>query len=226
MTGPALVAVAHGSRNPAVEDSTRALARQVTRLAPHLDVRVAFLAHGAMALADELDAAGADPVLVPLLLSTGYHVTADLAAAAQAAGARLAPPLGPDELLARALAARLAQAGVPARTPVVLAAAGSSDPQAAKDVAQQAGLLSAGLGAPVEPAFATGAPPSVPDAVRELATATGRPVAVASYLMAPGEFHDQLHRAGAAWVTAPLGDHPAVAGLIVDRYRVAVRGAA
>ncbi len=225
MTGPALVAVAHGSRNPAAQESSQALGRQVRRLAPNLDVRVAFLAHGEVALAGELDAAGAEPVLVPLLLSAGYHVSTDLAAAAQAAGARLAPPLGPDELLARALAARLAQAGVPAGTPVVLAAAGSSDPQAAKDVARQAELLSAELGAPVEPAFATGPPPSVADAVAELAAGTGRPVAVASYLLAPGEFHDRLHRAGAAWVTAPLGDHPAVAGLIVDRYRVAARSA-
>ncbi len=226
MTGPALVGVAHGSRNPAAQQTTRALARQVSRLAPNLDVRVAFLQHGEVPLADELSAAGPEPVLVPLLLSTGYHVTADIAAAARAAGALVAPPLGPDQLLVTALTARLAAAGVPAGTPVVLAAAGSSDPQAARDVARQAELLAAELGVPVEPAFASAAEPSVETAIDALAARAGGPVAVATYLMAPGDFYDQLQKSAAGWVTAPLGDHPAVGGLVVDRYRVAVRAPA
>jgi sirohydrochlorin ferrochelatase len=50
---------------------------------------------------------------------------------------------------------------------------------------------------------------------------TGGPVAVASYLLAPGHFHDQLAGSGADWVTAPLGGHPALAGLVIDRYRAA-----
>ena len=51
--------------------------------------------------------------------------TADIADVASWAGARVADPLGPDELLLTALTARLAEAGVPDGTPVVLAAAGS-----------------------------------------------------------------------------------------------------
>ncbi len=43
--------------------------------------------------------------------------------------------------------------------------------------------------------------------------------ALDSYLLAPGQFHDRLTQSGADWVTAPLGDHPAVAALIIDRYR-------
>jgi sirohydrochlorin ferrochelatase len=42
---------------------------------------------------------------------------------------------------------------------------------------------------------------------------------VASYLLAPGVFQDRLRASGAAWVSAPLGDHPAVAGLVLDRFR-------
>ena len=42
---------------------------------------------------------------------------------------------------------------------------------------------------------------------------------MASYLLAPGVFHDRLAASGAAWVSAPLGDHPAVAGLVIDRFR-------
>jgi hypothetical protein len=44
---------------------------------------------------------------------------------------------------------------------------------------------------------------------------------VATYLLAAGQFHRRLTESGAEWVSAPLGDHPAVAALIIDRYRVA-----
>jgi sirohydrochlorin ferrochelatase len=222
MSSPALLAVAHGSRDPAATDVVRTLARQVRRLAPVLDVRVAFLGHAEPSLPAELDAAGANTVVVPLLLSAGYHLSSDISGAASSAGARVAGPLGPDELLLTALTARLAEAGVPAGTPVVLAAAGSSDPAAAADVRQQAELLAERLGVPVTAAFASATPPTVPDAVADLRALMDGPVAVASYLLAPGQFHDQLVASGADWVTEPLGGHPAVAGLVIERYRRAV----
>ncbi len=221
MSQPTLLAVAHGSRNPAAAQVIRNLAGQVRRLAPVLDVRVAFLGHSDPSLPDELDAAGADTVVVPLLLSAGYHVTADIAGAATSAGARVAAALGPDQLLVTALTARLAEAGVPDGTPVVLAAAGSADPAAAADVRQQADLLASALDAPVLAAFATSPQPAVSQAVASLRSRTGGPVAVASYLLAPGQFQDQLAGSGADWVTEPLGGHPALAGLVIDRYRVA-----
>jgi sirohydrochlorin ferrochelatase len=222
MSSPALLAVAHGSRNPAATDVVRDLVRQIRRLAPVLDVRVAFLGHAEPSLPSELDAAGANTVVVPLLLSAGYHLSADITGAADEAGARVAAALGPDELLLTALTARLAEAGVPDGTPVVLAAAGSSDPAAAEDARQQAGLLADRLGAPVVAAFASAAVPTVPEAVAGLRSRTGGPVAVASYLLAPGQFQDQLAASGADWVTAPLGGHPALAGLVIERYRKAM----
>jgi len=216
---PALLAVAHGSRDPAAADVVSALARQVRRLAPMLDVRVAFIGHAEPSLPDQLGAAGSNAVIVPLLLSSGYHLTSDIADAASSAGARVAGPLGPDDLLLTVLTARLAEADVPAGTPIVLAAAGSSDPAAADAVARQADLLAAELGVPVLGAFATAAEPTVPSAVAELRKRTGGPVAIASYLLAPGYFQDQLADCGADWVTEPLGSHPALAGLVIDRYR-------
>ena len=222
MTSPALLAVAHGSRDPAAADVVRALAGQVRRLAPVLDVRVAFLGHAEPSLPTELTAAGSNTVIVPLLLSSGYHLSTDISGVADVAGARVAAPLGPDELLLTALTARLAEAGVPDGTPIVLAAAGSADPLAAADVRQQADLLADQLGVPVVAAFASTAAPSVQDAVAELRERTGRPVAVASYLLAPGQFQDQLAESGADWLTEPLGGHPAVAGLVIDRYRKAM----
>jgi len=223
MSQPALLAVAHGSRNPAAADVVNALARQVRRLAPFIDVHVAFIGHAEPSLPAGLGAAGSNPVIVPLLLSSGYHLTADITGAATSAGARVADPLGPDELLLTALAARLSEAGVPAGTPVVLAAAGSSDPAGAADVHKQADLLAERLRVPVVGAFATAALPTVRQAVTDLRKRTRQPVAVASYLLAPGHFQDLLHQSGADWITEPLGGHPALAGLVIDRYRMAAR---
>ena len=223
MSNPTLLAVAHGSRYPAARDAVTALARQVSRLAPVLTVRVAFVQHAEPSLAAGLSAAGANTVIVPLLLSGGYHLATDIAGAARGAGIPVAGPLGPDPLLVTALAGRLAEAGVPDGAPVVLAAAGSSDPAAQADARRQADLLADRRGAPVTAAFATAARPGVTEAVAALRTQTGQPVAVAAYLLAPGHFLDQLHRAGARWVTGPLGAHPAVAGLVIDRYRAASR---
>jgi sirohydrochlorin ferrochelatase len=223
MSQPVLLAVAHGSRDPAASAAITALARQVSRLAPVLPMRVAFLQHARPAFTAELQAAGSNVVVVPLLLSTGYHLTTDITGAARAAGARLADRLGPDPLLVTALTVRLAEAGVPADAPVVLAAAGSADPAAQADARRQADLLAQRRGTPVTAAFATAARPAVPEAVADLAARTGQAVAVASYLLAPGYFWDQLRQSGARWVTAPLGGHPAVAGLVIDRYRAASR---
>jgi len=214
---PPLVAVAHGSSDPGAAEAVNALARQVSRLAPVIDIRVAFVQHAEPSLSRALAEAGDDAVVVPLLLSTGYHLTTDIAGLAK----RVADPLGPDQLLVTALMSRLAEAGVPNDVGVVLAATGSSDPAAASQVAAQAKLLATERGVPVAPAFAASGKPSVEDAVGDLRKTTGGPVAVASYLLAPGLFHDRLATSGADWVTAPLGDHPAVAALIIDRYRTA-----
>jgi len=229
MNGPTLLAVAHGSRHPGATATIKALARQVERFAPVLDIQVAFVQHAEPSLADALDAAGPDVVIVPLLLSAGYHLSTDIAGAVTAIDTaitatgnrpRVAGPLGPDPLLVTALAGRLDEARVPAGTPVVLAAAGSSDPQAAADVKDQANLLAVELGVPVVAAFCAAGRPTVAEAVASLRARTRSRVCVASYLLAPGYFQDRLSECGADWVTAPLGAHPAMAALVIDRYRI------
>jgi sirohydrochlorin ferrochelatase len=221
-----LVAVAHGSRDPAAQECVQSLTGRVARLASGVRVRAAFVQHAkpslAAALAGAAAEAGADggtgPVVVPLLLSGGYHLSYDIIAAARAAGVPVARPLGPDPRLVRALADRLDEARVPDGAPVVLAAAGSRDPRAVADTRRQAAMLAAYRRAPVVAAFASAAHPAVDEAVAVLASLTGRPVAVAAYLLAPGLFHDLLWLSSGAWVSGPLGDHPAVADLIVDRF--------
>jgi sirohydrochlorin ferrochelatase len=222
MSNPVLLAVAHGSRDPKAQRTVRSLARQAGELAPGVEVRAAFVQNAEPSLAGALAAAaGRRVVVVPLLLSAGYHLSHDIEETAARAGVPVTDPLGPGPALVPALAYRLRAAGVPAGTPVVLAAAGSSDPRAAGDARHQAALLASHLQAPVLAAFASAARPTVGEAVADLAARTGGPVAVASYLLAPGVFADRLRTSGAAWVSAPLGDHPAVAGLVLERFRSA-----
>jgi sirohydrochlorin ferrochelatase len=222
MSRPVLLAVAHGSRDPAAQQTVLSLAGRAGGLAPGIEVRTAFVQHAGPSLAEALAAAGGRHVtVVPLLLSAGYHLGTDIGGAAGRAGAPVAAPLGPDPGLVPALADRLRAAGAPAGTPVVLAAAGSTDPRAVGDARHQAALLASHLQAPVLAAFASAARPTVGEAVADLAARTGGPVAVASYLLAPGVFAGRLRASGAAWVSAPLGDHPAVAGLILERFRSA-----
>lgn len=116
----------------------------------------------------------------------------------------MAAALGPHPLLVDALHARLLEAGWPpapgaaarARAGVVLAAAGSRDPDSAADTGRTAVLLAERLGVPVVPAYASAAAPTVPEAVRALAARGRRRIALASYFTAPGRFHAES--AGAA----------------------------
>jgi sirohydrochlorin ferrochelatase len=248
---PPLVAVAHGSRDPAAADTVAALmdltaARAGRAGLPGLTVRAAYLGHARPPVADVLDGlAGAGPgeraaVVLPLLLTEAYHSDTDLpgvlrAAARDRPGLHLhyGAPLGPHPGLARALDRRLAQAGVSpapadaARTAVVLAAAGSSRPAANAAVARAARAWQAARGwRRVVPAYASAASPAPGEAVSALLREGERRVVVATYLLAPGVFADQVREqalaAGAEAVSAPLGAAPEVADVLLGRYRQAL----
>lgn len=226
---PTLVVVAHGSRDPRALRTVRALLRRVERQRPGLTVRLGHIEIEKPSLTDTLASLGGGrAVLVPLLLGPGHHVGYDLPRAAAAAPrlrTTIAAPLGPHPLLVRALHARLVEAGwrdEPHRandTGVVLAAAGSRDPRSAAATRRTAALLSARLGGvPVVPAYASAAAPTVPDAVRDLAVRGRSRIALASYFTAPGHFATRS-AAHAPWIaTAPLGDHPDLAHLLLHRY--------
>jgi sirohydrochlorin ferrochelatase len=228
MSRPVLLAVAHGSRDRRAQAAVRSLAAQVRHLAPGVDVRVAFLQHArpslAQALAEARAVAGTAVTIVPLLLAGGYHLGQDIAPAAGRAGVPVAGPLGPDPRLVTALADALSAAGAPDGIPVVLAAAGSADPAARAAAGRQAALLAAHRRAPVLAGFASAGRPTVTEAVAALAGPAAGPVAVAAYLLAPGQFHGRLAATGASWVGAPLASHPAVAALVLDRYAAAGLG--
>jgi sirohydrochlorin ferrochelatase len=226
---PALVLVAHGSRDPRALTTVRSLMARIRALRPGLPVRLGHIELNEPLLPDTLAALGdTRAVLVPLLLSRGYHVKQDIPemAATARGDIRTAGPLGPHPLLAEALHARLTEAGWPAApddtarrtTAVVLAAAGSRDPDSAGDTRRTARLLAARLGVPVIPAYASAARPSVPTALRALAARGRHRVAVASCFTAPGRFATQC-ASQAPWIaSAPLGAHEAMARLVLHRY--------
>ncbi|GAA4767533.1 CbiX/SirB N-terminal domain-containing protein [Streptomyces sanyensis] len=224
---PALVAVAHGSRDPRALGTVRGLLDLVRELRPGLDVRLGHIELNTPLLPDTLTGLdGAPGVLVPLLLGRGHHVRHDLPRAAAAASAplRIAAPLGPHPLLVEALCARLAEAGWSDResgsrgAAVVLASAGSRDPDSAVDARRTAGLLAERLGVPVVAAYASTPAPGVPAAVRALAARGRHRIALASHFTAPGLFSARC-AAAAPWIAAePLGAHPALARLLLRRY--------
>lgn len=232
---PALVLVAHGSRDPRALDTVRTLIERVRELRPHLDVHLGHIELNEPLLGDTLTslAGRRDAVLVPLLLGRGYHVRRDIpetAAAVPGLHARVAAPLGPHPLLVETLYARLVEAGWRTRTSdaarrasaVVLASAGSRAPDSAADTRRTAQMLAERLGVPVVPAYASAAAPTVPAAVRSLAARGRHRIAVASYFTAPGRFATQVAEE-APWIcAAPLGDHPAMARLVLHRYDQAV----
>ena len=169
--------------------------------------------------------AGTPVVIVPLLLSAGYHVRVDLIH--QSAGrpdVTIAPALGPDERLVDALAARLATVAPRPDDVLVLAVAGSSDDRANEDCRVTARMLGERLGREVAVGFLAAADPRLDVAV----AAAGDRVVVADYLLAPGYFHDlAVTLSGSATVAPPLlgSDEPpaSLVDLVVDRYTATAR---
>ncbi|MCQ4082019.1 sirohydrochlorin chelatase [Streptomyces sp. RB6PN25] len=219
-----LVAVGHGSRDPEASRTVRALLERVRALRPGIPLRLGHIELSEPLLSDTLASLRGEVVLVPLLLGRGYHVKHDLPEALARAPhltGRIAAPLGPHPLLAEALHSRLVEAGFrrSRRAAVVLAAAGSRDPDSAADAARTAALLSARLdGLPVVPAVASAGGPTVADAVRTLVVNGSHRVAIASYFTAPGRFAAHCTSA-APWIAAaPLGAHDSMARLVLHRY--------
>jgi len=235
------VAVAHGSTDPRAAAAITALmdlvrARAERRGLAGLEVRAAYLGHALPRVPDVLAALDAPAaVVLPLLLTEAYHSDTDLPAVLTVARDRLpgvrisyGRPLGPHRGLLGALDRRLAEVGVPgapavARTAVVLAAAGSSRPSANAATALLARRWRAARGwCDVVPAYASAASPTPGEAVAALLRAGAPRVAVASYLLAPGVFADQVREqslaAGAHEVSAALGAAPEVVDVVLDRY--------
>jgi len=203
---PTLLAVAHGTRSGAGRRQVRDLVAAVARRRPDLDIRLSYV-DVQRPHVGEVVAGVRDAVVVPLLLSAGYHVRVDIANAVAGTGIPVTGTLGPDDVLRASLTRDL-----PAADAVVLAAAGSADPAWRASIHEMAEHLGSHV------AYASGSDPKVADVVADLRRRGARRIAIAAYLLADGLFYRTLHRAGADFVTPPLCLDPAVAGLVLRRY--------
>ena len=232
MHRPVLLVVAHGSRDPRHAATVHALVRRVRSLRPGLRVETGFLDFNLPSVTgalESLDAEGVrEVVALPLLLTRAFHAKADIPAVLAQAPRRLrisrAEVLGPSPLLLSALERRLYEAGLtPAdksSTGVVLASAGSSDPEAIAVIAEIAREWRHTGWCAVRPAFASASLPRTEQAVGELRALGCARVAVAPYVLAPGFLPDRIARgaAGADVLADVLGPAPEVARLLLDRY--------
>ncbi|TFD19132.1 cobalamin biosynthesis protein CbiX [Cryobacterium sp. TMS1-13-1] len=226
----ALVAISHGTSSADGQAAIAALVDAVALARPDLSVTGGFVDVQQPDVAASLGALRPNraAVVVPLLLSAGYHVHVDLQRESRVPGrvTTVSRALGPDDRLIDVLEHRLAAAGFTAQPgrEVVLAAAGSSDTRAVEDCRRIGEMLAQRLGVRVTVGFLSAASPRLACAVTE-ARLRSDSVTVSTYLMAPGFFFDltRTQSAGAESVTAPLlvPGEPAPAplvDLVVDRY--------
>ncbi|MFF3734121.1 sirohydrochlorin chelatase [Streptomyces sp. NPDC002476] len=245
MSAPVLLVIAHGSRDPRHAATVHALTARVRSLRPGLRVETGFLDFNAPSVPgvlERLAAQGAenagdtvDVVALPLLLTRAFHAKSDIPAVLYEARTRLprlrvrrAEVLGPSPLLNAALERRLREAGVRpgdrASTGLVLASAGSTDPEAIAVIAEIARELRHTGWCAVRPAFASATSPAgfprTEDAVRALRAEGVRRVAVAPYVVAPGRLPDRIATGatGADVLADVLGPAEELARLLLHRY--------
>lgn len=226
MTAPALVLLAHGTNDAAGWATIERLHGAVGRALPEVEVRLAHAGVVGPSLADVLGELPGSVVVVPAFLASGFHVRVDVPeqlAAIERDDVVVAEPLGPDPGLISALLDRLGEAGSRPGDTVVLAAAGSTDAVAQEDLRTAAALLTARVGHEVPVGYIAGGEPRVASVVASTAV-RGPRVVLATWLLAPGAFHRWLGDAGASVVAEPLGDHPDVVAVVVERYRAAACG--
>lgn len=239
---PPLLVIAHGSRDPRHAETVRALTRRAGAARPGLRVVTAFLDFCTPSVPQALERLAADgvrdAVALPLLLTRAFHAKTDIPAVLRAAPGRLrirqAEVLGPSPLLTAALERRLREAGLQpgdrSSTGVVLACAGSTDPEATAVIDGVAREWRRTGWCAVRPAFASASLPRTEDAVRRLRAEGVRRIAVAPYVIAPGFLPDRIARgareAGADLLAPVLGAAPELAGLLLRRYDEALLPAA
>ncbi|WP_286329218.1 sirohydrochlorin chelatase [Agromyces marinus] len=155
----------HGAASAANRRAIMRLVDGVASARPELDVSIVFLD----ARADDLDrvlrtASEPDAVIVPLVLSAGFHVRTGLALGLDRlpGSARLASELGPDERIVDVLADRLRAAGLGDGDAVLLAAAGSNDPRAVRECFEVARRLGQRLGRSATVGFIAAGIPGCP----------------------------------------------------------------
>ncbi len=216
MQDPVLVLAMHGTASPAGAATTERIAAAVQAARPSTAVRLCYLDVAAPRLAEVLASLGGPAVVVPGLLSTGYHVQTDIpTVVATYPEVRTAAHLGPDPLVIDALVEQLAE--TPGGASLALVGVGSSRPDAYTELAAAGRLLGERLGRRVHV-------DTVASGLKNRLRTMRAPVQVATYLLAEGQFADAVQDAvaGIGVATAPIGAHPALVRLVWARYDAAL----
>lgn len=229
---PQLLAVSHGTSSVSGHDAIAALVAAIATRLPATQVRGGYIDVEQPRLPQLLAqlTPGTPVVIVPLLLSAGYHLHVDLRQAARAGGAkvRLAKTLGPDRRLARILQLRLLESGYRRGDLVIMAAAGSSDARASRATELVAAQLAQELGDRVTLAYHSASSPTLKEAIAVArALAPARRIAISSYLLAPGYFQSLADNCEADIVSAAIlstatGAPPSLVEIAVERFSAAV----
>lgn len=212
-TSTRLVTVAHGTRKTEGNEVAQLLTAAAGELLG-MSAIATYVELSEPLFADVMASAEEPAVVVPLLLSTGFHMRSDLPdqAALAHVPVTMGRQLGPDPLLAQAQVERLVEAGARRGQRVVLVAAGSSDEAATCDQMCAVAHLARAWDGPVELATLSGHGARPSDVIRP-------GDAVSPYLLSPGFFHDRLKREAPQGVVVAdvMGPHRAVVDLVVER---------
>ena len=219
-----IVATAHGTNSPdgrstieSIIENLRSLLSQ--RLGPVYHVYEAYVDVQFPTLDEVLEGLHSEDqtIILPLLLSTGYHTQVDMRDAAKSADIveiAIATSLGPSPHIAELLRHRLIEQGWRSGDTVVLAGAGSSRSEGQEAVARQCAMLSNVLAQEVTFGFIADISPTIEETVAE-AQGNG-PIFVANYLLGRGFFDQKLKKLGhqrGAHIAEPLvvpGDQQSV----------------
>lgn len=226
-----MVLTAHGSADPRSAVTTEAVADQIRRLRPGLDVRVAFCENSTPNLRDVLAGLNGPAVVTPLLLASAYHARVDIPAIIAEAGADVlrADTLGEDPRLVRVLRHRIDELNLDhsaGDTGVLVVAVGSTHADANAGTATVAEAMAhRARWAGVRVAYATGPAPTIEQGIEELRQLGAGRIVLAPWFIAPGRITDRVAAvasvAGIA-MAETLGAHHLVAATVLDRFDQAV----
>jgi sirohydrochlorin ferrochelatase len=244
-----LILVARGSMDARAAETTRSLVQAVAAARPGARVRAAFLDAEVprlpAALVKEAGLGHRRAVVVPLLLTDGYHARVRLAAGLDttasstlALSVRVGRVIGPvdaavtphpvRDLMVSALVRRLGEV-LPTRPDgIVLAASGSPVSRSVGTIELVARALGSAVGAPCRAGYVSLGRPTVEEAALAFRREGARRVAVATYLLGPGlRFARVVADAKAADVTAvapPLLAAPELIEIVLHRAAQAADG--
>lgn len=240
MPAPALVLLAHGSRDPQVVTVTHAMRKEMQECRPSLEVHIAFIDHcpptGPQVVTQLVRRGIQEVVFVPLEIGSAQQASPEAFDAVEKARQghpdlliTISRPIGPEACLLGLVDRRLREAltrhHVEQLDALVLSTAGVEDVRSRALLARRGRQWAAHHRLPVLVSHARGSGPNIVEAISQLHAQGRRHVAVGSWFLTGDDRwqaqRQQAMRAGAVAVSGALGSSPEVRELAMTRYVVA-----